>query len=233
MRGGEQDIAWDVEEGGQHVALFAEPRRAGDGLQRPLRFRFQPRLTPGVRQTRRLDGEASSALQCHGAFSVPWEPLVTEPRAEVAMPITGTFAHLGWFLGYLITSWLLLMALFRLAARRKHYFHIVPFVIGYAVLVAFLLRYLGFRTAFRRYLALSSLFLFVNLRRHLVFLATGLTRSFILGRTRLSQCRRGTSNSKSRRKLSPNRQITQHVIGSVVVFIMSFVLTFYLCNGGL
>jgi hypothetical protein len=26
----------------------AEPRRAGDGFQRPLRFRFQPRLTPSV-----------------------------------------------------------------------------------------------------------------------------------------------------------------------------------------
>jgi hypothetical protein len=26
----------------------AEPRRVGDGLQRPLRSRFPPRLTPGV-----------------------------------------------------------------------------------------------------------------------------------------------------------------------------------------
>ena len=30
-------------------AYRAEHRRAGDGLQRPLRSRFQPRLTPGVR----------------------------------------------------------------------------------------------------------------------------------------------------------------------------------------
>ena len=27
---------------------MAEPRRAGDGVQRPLRSRFQPRLTPSV-----------------------------------------------------------------------------------------------------------------------------------------------------------------------------------------
>ena len=32
-----------------HEAPPAELRRAGDGLQRPLRFRFQPRLTPSVR----------------------------------------------------------------------------------------------------------------------------------------------------------------------------------------
>jgi hypothetical protein len=30
-------------------AAPAEPRRAGDGCQRPLRSRFPPRLTPSVR----------------------------------------------------------------------------------------------------------------------------------------------------------------------------------------
>ena len=118
------------------------------------------------------------------------------------MPITSDLAHLGWFLGYLITSWLLFMALFRLAARRKHYFHIVPFVIGYAVLVAFLLRYLGLQDFVWWYLALSSLFLFVNLRRHLGS-SDGVDAFILLGRTRLSQCRRVTSNSKSRRSYLP------------------------------
>ena len=28
---------------------FVQPRHAGDGFQRPLRSRFQPRLMPGVR----------------------------------------------------------------------------------------------------------------------------------------------------------------------------------------
>ena len=32
-----------------HKVLPAEPWRAGDGLQRTLRSRFQPRLTPSVR----------------------------------------------------------------------------------------------------------------------------------------------------------------------------------------
>jgi len=32
---------------------WAQQRRAGDGFQRPLRSRFQPRLTPGVRRQSR------------------------------------------------------------------------------------------------------------------------------------------------------------------------------------
>jgi hypothetical protein len=32
-------------------ALLAEPRRAGDGLQPPLRSGFRPRLTPSVAMT--------------------------------------------------------------------------------------------------------------------------------------------------------------------------------------
>jgi hypothetical protein len=35
------------------------------------------------------------------------------------------------------------------------------------------------------------------------------------------------------RELSPKRQTTQHVIGTVVVFIVCFVLAFYVANGGL
>jgi hypothetical protein len=157
---------------------------------------------------------------------------VTEPRAEVAMPITGTFAHLGWFLGYLITSWLLLVALLRLAARRKHYFHIVPFVIGYAVLVAFLLRYLGLQDCVWWYLAPSSLFLFVNLRRHLGS-SDGVDAFIHLKQSALESMPESDIKQQVEKELSPNRQITQHVIGSVVVFIMSFVLTFYLYNGSL
>ena len=37
-----ESIAWP------HRASSAEPRHAGDGFQRPLRFRFQPRLMPSV-----------------------------------------------------------------------------------------------------------------------------------------------------------------------------------------
>src|SRR5262245_36844736 len=37
-----------------------------------------------------------------------------------------------------IASWLLLVLLFRLAAHRKYFFHIVPFVIGYAIVAALL-----------------------------------------------------------------------------------------------
>lgn len=42
-------------------ARRTEQRHAGDGLQRPLRFRFQPRLMPGVDgadASRRKSGES-------------------------------------------------------------------------------------------------------------------------------------------------------------------------------
>jgi hypothetical protein len=43
----------------------------------------------------------------------------------------------------------------------------------------------------------------------------------------------GEIKQQVRRELSPKRQTTQHVIGIVVVFIVSFVLAFYLAHGGL
>jgi len=73
--------------------------------------------------------------------------------------------HLVGLLVYLFASWFLLVGLLRLVTHRKYYFHLVPFVVAYAVLAAFLLGYFGFRDFFWWYLMLSSIFFFVNLRK--------------------------------------------------------------------
>jgi hypothetical protein len=41
----------------------------------------------------------------------------------------------------------------------------------------------------------------------------------------------GEIRKQATKEVSPTRQIRQHVAASVVVFIVSFVLTFYLLNG--
>jgi hypothetical protein len=49
--------------------------------------------------------------------------------------ISGNSLHLGTFAVYLFASWFVPLVLLRFAAQRKYYFHLVPFVVGYAVLV--------------------------------------------------------------------------------------------------
>jgi len=139
---------------------------------------------------------------------------------------------LGRFLAYLIASWLLLVLLFRLAAHRKYFFHIVPFVIGYAIVAALLLSYLGFQDFFWWYFTLSSLFFSMVLTRHLKS-KDALDAFAQLEESVLESMPEGEIKQQVGRELSPKRQTTQHVIGTVVVFIVSFALAFYLANGGL
>jgi|SoiMetStandDraft_2_1073263.scaffolds.fasta_scaffold297211_2 hypothetical protein len=54
-----------VEEEG---ALPAELRRAGDGFQRPLRSRFQPRLTPSVAMTSNVKSREQLFLGLHAVY---------------------------------------------------------------------------------------------------------------------------------------------------------------------
>src|SRR5262249_48164680 len=146
-----------------------------------------------------------------------------EGRTSVIPP---TYTHLGQFFAYLIASWLLLVLFFRLAAHCKYFFHIVPFVTGYAVVAALLLSYLGFQDFFWRYFTLSSLFFSMVLTRHLKS-KDALDAFAQLEESVLQSMPEGEIKQKVRRDLSPKRQTTQHVIGIVVVFIVSFVLTFY------
>ena len=146
--------------------------------------------------------------------------------------IPPTYAHLGRFLAYLIASWLLLVLLFRLAAHGKYFFHIVPFVIGYAIVAALLLSYLGFQDFFWWYFTLSSLFFSMVLTKHLKS-KDALDAFAQLEESVLESMPEGEIKQQVGRELSPKRQTTQHVIGTVVVFIVSFALVFYVANGGL
>ena len=141
------------------------------------------------------------------------------------MAIAKSSVHAGLFVVYLFASWLLPVGLLRLAAQRKYYFHLVPFVVGYAVLAALLLRYFSFQDFFWWYLVLSSVFLFASLRRHL---------SSKDARHAFAQLQASVAESipdvdvrqQATKELSPHRQIGQQVVVSVDVFIVSFFLTF-------
>jgi hypothetical protein len=124
------------------------------------------------------------------------------------------------------------LALLRLAAHRKYYFHLVPFIVGYAVLAAFLLHRLSFQEFFWRYFALSSVFFNVSLRRHLG--SKDATDAFTRLQEKVAESiQEGEIRQQATKELSPSRQIGQHLVVSVAVFIVSFVLTFYLVNGGI
>jgi hypothetical protein len=146
--------------------------------------------------------------------------------------MTQTFAYLGLFLVYLIVSWLVQVLFFKLAANRKYFFHMVPFVIGYAVAAALLLGYLGFQGFFWWYLVLSSLFFSMILTRHLKS-KDALDAFAQLEKSVLESMPEDEIKQRVRRELSPRQQITQHVVVSVVVFIVSFILAFYIANGGI
>ena len=47
----------DVGRGKNCAERFVQPWHAGDGVQRPLRSRFPPRLMPGVRQQDRIEAD--------------------------------------------------------------------------------------------------------------------------------------------------------------------------------
>jgi hypothetical protein len=145
--------------------------------------------------------------------------------------IASTYAHLGQFLAYLLASWLLIVLFFGLAAHCKCFFHIVPFVTGYGVVAGLLLSYFGFQDFFWWYFSLSSLFFSMVLTRHLKS-KDALDAFAQLKERVIASMPEGEIKQKVGRELSPKRQTTQHVVGIVVVFIVSLVLGFYVANGG-
>ncbi|MDD3066893.1 MAG: hypothetical protein PHO48_03630 [Candidatus Gracilibacteria bacterium] len=72
--------------------------------------------------------------------------------------------HAGLFFIFLFSSWFLLMQIFRFSTYHRYFFKILVFLIGYAVLVGFLLNKLGFQNYLWWYLILSFLFLTVSHR---------------------------------------------------------------------
>lgn len=142
------------------------------------------------------------------------------------------YTHLGYFIIYIFMSWLFLMLVFKLLTYYKYFFHIVPFVIGYAVLTSFLLNYFNFQDYFWWYLILSSFFFFMNVRKH--FKSKDAIDAFaLLQKSAVESIQEDEIKQQVKKELSPNRTIKQHVISSLAIFIISFFLAFYLFNGGL
>jgi hypothetical protein len=105
----------------------------------------------------------------------------------------------------------------------------VPFVVGYAVLAALLLRYFGFQDFFWWSLALSSVFFLVSLR---IFLGSkqALAAFAQLQESVAESIEALEIREEAIKELSPTRQLRQHVAVSVIVFIATYGLTFYLVN---
>jgi hypothetical protein len=79
----------------------------------------------------------------------------------------GDIAPVWWFVATLVFTWLGLAGLLALAARRQYYFHLVPWIAGFAVATALLLRLVGLQAFIWWYLGLTVLALFAGLVRHL------------------------------------------------------------------
>jgi hypothetical protein len=133
------------------------------------------------------------------------------------------------FLILLIASAFLLALLYWLAARCKYFFHIVPFVVGFAVLAALSLRFLGLQDFFWWYLIASSVFLSVLLARHLKS-KDSLEAFARLRESALESVPESEIKEKVARELAPPKQATQHIVGLLVVFVVTLVLAFYAVN---
>jgi hypothetical protein len=139
----------------------------------------------------------------------------------------GEQAKLWWFLGYLVASWAVLAGLLWLAARRRYYFHLVPFVVAYAVLAAIGLSSLGLRGLVWWYLALTSLPLFAGLLRHLRS-ESGVAAFAALEDHALEAIPEGDIKQQVAQELAPRRATLQDAIISAVVFVIAFLATFRL-----
>ena len=75
----------------------AEQSRAGDGLQRPLRSRFQPHLTRGVRlpTIRWRGGEVSWPGSCHRKCPSMQRVRLALPEADASAPLA-SMASTTW-----------------------------------------------------------------------------------------------------------------------------------------
>ena len=119
----------------------------------------------------------------------------------------------GFFFVYLFTSWFFLMQIYRFSTYHKHFFKVAPLLIGYAVLVAFLLIQFNFQNFFWWYLVLSGIFLMINHKKqhqtkNLLDLLAGDDRE-----------------KRAEAETSFNKTIKYHLLSSVV-FLVSFILAF-------
>jgi hypothetical protein len=171
-----------------------------------------------------------------------WQAFMRGTHSEVISGISlilGTILvfvgnwHIGLFFIFLFASWFLLMQIFRFSTYHKYFFKIAPLLIGYAVLVAFLLQYFNFQNLFWWYLVLSCFFLFINHRKQLkskdaVDMFAHLDKSVV------DSIPEGETKQHVEKELSLSfgRTIKFHLL-SAIVFIASFVLAFSYFSGGI
>jgi hypothetical protein len=121
---------------------------------------------------------------------------------------------------------LVLLGLFALAARRRYYFHLVPFTAGFAILTGLQLQLAGLAAFVWWYLGLSAVMLFVGLLRHLS--SDGGREAFSRLRSQvLEAVPDGEMRRKVARELAPGRAIIQDALVDVVVFAVFFVAASY------
>jgi len=135
------------------------------------------------------------------------------------------------FLVFMFVTWFLLMQVFRFSTYHTYFLKTAPLLIGYAVLVAFLLRQLNFGDFFWWYLGLSSLLLLINHQKQrrdkdaVDMVAKNMVDSMPL---------EGEARQYAERELSlsASRTIRYHLLSSVV-FILAFFLAFSYFAGGI
>ena len=133
----------------------------------------------------------------------------------------GDIAPILGFVATLVVTWLGLAGLLALAARRRYYFHLVPFIAGFAVLTALLLRLLGLQAFRWWYLGLTAVALFAGLVRHLS--SQGGRRALAdLRKHVLDAVPEGEIKRQVAQELGPSRAIIQDATVDVAVFALVF-----------
>lgn len=140
--------------------------------------------------------------------------------------------HAGFFFVFMFATWFLLMRIFWFSTYHKYFFKTAPFLIGYAVLIAFLLRQFNFENFFWWYLGFSSLYLFINHQKQRGAVAKDAINVF----TKLAVDSMPEGEAKQHvlkeSSLSFSRTIKYHLLSSVV-FILAFFLAFSYFTGGI
>lgn len=122
--------------------------------------------------------------------------------------------NIGLFFVFTFVSWFLLMQIFRFSTYHKTFFKTLPILLGYGILIAFLLMRFGFENLFLWYLILSILFLLINLKKQREF------KNF------LEMLSDGDKDKEKELEISFNKTIKYHILSSLA-FLASFVLAFY------
>ncbi|MDZ4722365.1 MAG: hypothetical protein SGI97_00415 [candidate division Zixibacteria bacterium] len=128
--------------------------------------------------------------------------------------------HAGLFFIFLFASRFLLMQIFRFSTYHEYFYKISLVLIGYAILVAFLLLKFGFENYFWWYLILSGLFLLINHKKQ------HQAKNF------LDLLSGDDKEKRAEAESSFNKTIKYHLL-SAVVFIISFAIAFSYFSGGI